>query len=290
MPKQMRFFLFLLLSVGLILPAAADCPVKENDFGRSLLALFHADLDKDGQMETIKIIDACPFFTNSESDWAEATGLVIVIFDQNGKELFWDEAALPFQLIKEIFLDDANQDGYKEIVIAVNEDQPHPDITYRYGYQDGAFGLIAKNWDKVVAQKTPADLKEEQFWQARYLLILYSTRDYQDALKFANEASKNLVLPFKNEEKKYSAKKGIYFSESIDDEIYRGEYYPRRYFDDYISLENSSAYRGLVPGEIIVVAGVFGERTLANDALVDIKAFYPDAYVKKTVVWMGYIQ
>jgi len=130
----------------------------------------------------------------------------------------------------------------------------------------------------------------DSLWQDRYILILKSTKNYNEAVDFAREVSKKLGLGFHNEDIRYSEEKGIYFSENIYDEVYRGGYYPRRYLgDEGISLENSWAYKGFMPGYIIVVGGVFGSRENADKILIKAKEFYEDVYVKKTVMWMGCI-
>ena len=133
------------------------------------------------------------------------------------------------------------------------------------------------------------EITDDMFYSARYILILKSTTDYNVALRFANESSKKLGLELKIEDIEYSKEKGICFSKDIDDELYKGEYAPRRYCGDYISLENSSAYEGFVEGYIVVIAGIYQNKDDAELALRDVKESYPDAYVKKTNLWMGCI-
>ena len=128
-----------------------------------------------------------------------------------------------------------------------------------------------------------------EFWMDRYILILKSTKDYQEAVGVATKASEKLGVKFENEYLEYSKEKGIYFSLNLLDSLYAGKYWPRRYADDYISLENSSDYEGFAPGYIIVVGGVFHEKGRAQKALARVKEFYSDAYVKKARMYMGCI-
>ena len=133
------------------------------------------------------------------------------------------------------------------------------------------------------------EITDDVFYSARYILILKSTTDYNEALSFANESSKKLGLELKIEDIEYSKEKGICFSKDIDDELYKGEYAPRRYCGDYVSLENSSAYEGFTEGYIIVIAGVYQNKDDAELSLSGVKESYPDAYAKKTNLWMGCI-
>lgn len=129
---------------------------------------------------------------------------------------------------------------------------------------------------------------EGEFYSDRYILILNSTKDYNEALNFANDAAKKLRLEFDNENKRYSKEKGIYF-EGIEDDDYNGGYYPRRYAEEFISLENSGGYRGLADGFIIIVGGIYADRKSSRQALAKVKTVYANAYVKKTKMWMGCI-
>lgn len=129
---------------------------------------------------------------------------------------------------------------------------------------------------------------EGEFYSDRYILILKSTKDYNEARSFAFKASKKLGLRFDNENVRYSKEKGIYF-EGIEDDDYNGEYYPRRYAKESISLENSDGYKGLAAGFIIVVGGIYNDRKSSNQALGKVKVVYGGAYVKKTKMWMGCI-
>jgi hypothetical protein len=135
---------------------------------------------------------------------------------------------------------------------------------------------------------TGKEILEGEFFSDRYILILKSTKDYNEALNFARNAARKLKLEFDNDNRRYSKKKGIYF-EGIPDDDYNGGYYPRRYSDEFISLENSDGYKGFKKGYILVVGGIYNDRRASNEALGRVKAVYPDAYVKKTKMWMGCI-
>lgn len=133
------------------------------------------------------------------------------------------------------------------------------------------------------------DPDEAVFWMDAYVLILKTTKSCQEAVNVATKAGKALNLEFDNESKECSDAKGVYYSEDIDDEMYRGGYAPRRYEGEYISLENSDGYKDFSPGKIIVVSGIYKDGKNARKALKAVRKFYPDAYAKKTTLWMGCI-
>jgi hypothetical protein len=121
----------------------------------------------------------------------------------------------------------------------------------------------------------------------KYVLILKSTQNYDEAVRFATEASKKLGLEFNNAYREFSKKKGIYYSKNCPSKLYAGCYYPRRYDGEQITLENSGDYKGFAPAYIIVMAGIYEKVDMAEKALVKVKKFYKDAYVEKTNMWMG---
>ena len=130
---------------------------------------------------------------------------------------------------------------------------------------------------------------ESALYQDRYVLLLKTTKDYREAANFSKNACKALTRPFDNQDIKYTQEKGVYFSETINDEMYAGGYAPRRYSGEDISIENSDAYNGFAPGYLIVVGGIYNDAVSAKKALLTVREFYPDAYIKKTVMWMGCI-
>ncbi|MFC1675238.1 hypothetical protein ACFL1K_05090 [Candidatus Omnitrophota bacterium] len=149
-----------------------------------------------------------------------------------------------------------------------------------------AAGLVFANG----ADSSDFEVTDEMFWLDRYMLILKSTTDYNEALDFAVKASEKLDLEFKHEYKDYSREKGIYFTEDLPDPDYKGLYWPRRYEGEHISLENSGAYGdAFAPGYIIVVGGVYSDREKGDKALSRAKELYKDSYLKKTNMWMGCI-
>ncbi|MEI8348896.1 MAG: hypothetical protein WCI77_01980 [Candidatus Omnitrophota bacterium] len=145
--------------------------------------------------------------------------------------------------------------------------------------------IFAKDTNSA-AQK---EFTDEMFFADRYILILKSTKDYGEAVTFAKKAGKGLGLEFDNKHREYSKKKGIYFSKDYEDDDYAGSYYPRRYPGESVTLENSADYEGFSPGYIIVVGGIYNDKSGADKALSRVKKIYKRARIRKTNMWMGCI-
>ena len=101
----MKVLILTILFLNLVFSFSyAECPVKETDLGRALLAYFKdVELDNYGEPESIKVIEPHRMFTNKQ-DWQDDTGTVIVIIDSYGNELFWDEVNR-YQPINNITID-----------------------------------------------------------------------------------------------------------------------------------------------------------------------------------------
>lgn len=118
-------------------------------------------------------------------------------------------------------------------------------------------------------------------------LIIYATKDYQDALRVAKEASSKLELEINL--RGYYADKitGL----KTDEECECGElhdYVARGRYDDgnYISIEYSDQYQEFAKGLYIVITSSGSTEELAG-ALSKAKEFYIDAYIKNASVYIG---
>jgi len=61
---------------------AAECPIKENNIGRYLIAYYKdIDLNNDGRLENVKIIEPQRVYTNL-NNWQDDTGAVVIISDK----------------------------------------------------------------------------------------------------------------------------------------------------------------------------------------------------------------
>lgn len=131
----------ILLGLFLFSPVYADCPIHEAQPGRCLSAFYKdIDLNHDGTFESVKVISPCIFYTNlEEADWADDTGVVIVIFDDKNNEVFWDEVAR-YQRLEKVELNDVDKDGLIEIIITVRAEEPFEARNFIYGWNGEKIG------------------------------------------------------------------------------------------------------------------------------------------------------
>jgi hypothetical protein len=86
------------------------------------------------------------------------------------------------------------------------------------------------------------------------------------------------------------AKDLIALPEDNEDEIYAGEYYPRRYPSSTLSLEYLSFYQeGASEKSIALLTGIYDRQESADSALTLLKKFSPHAFVVKSDIYMGCI-
>ncbi|MEI8278171.1 MAG: hypothetical protein WCG87_00325 [Bacteroidota bacterium] len=83
-------------------------------------------------------------------------------------------------------------------------------------------------------------------------------------------------------------KKEIVLPENDEDEMYRGEYYPRRDGDDFLSIERTTLYDSTEKeGNMCLVAGLFTNKQSADSVLQAIKPISGNGYVVKASIYMG---
>lgn len=120
-------------------------------------------------------------------------------------------------------------------------------------------------------------------------LIIKSTPDYQEAIKFADKAKVNLDLPFQGKEDCVpdSAEGYVCYWECGCGETHEG-YLSRGRYDagNYVSIEHSFGYTEFTSGLYMVMVSS-GETQAVKSYLEQAKKFYPDAYIKSATVYVG---
>lgn len=153
------------------------------------------------------------------------------------------------------------------------------------------------NLDTAAAVKTETELvvkqdsvKEEDGEFATYFIVVADTgKDYYFLDREMFALNKKLNLKIDTMERLYNKKKNlISLPVNHEDEIYAGEYYPRRHQSPDLSLEYLSYYNGTSPEKTIaLVAGIFGNKEDGDKATASIKSLMPNAYVLKAKVFIG---
>lgn len=126
---------------------------------------------------------------------------------------------------------------------------------------------------------------------SKSFLIVKSTKSYSEAKAFAEVLAKKSGLKLDLRGLEY--KKEIMLSHPRAECRENGFGYPcyvaRGRYDDgvYLSVESSEAYEGFAKGYYIVIAASM--ENVALDLVKRMKQYVPDAYVKRTSVYMGCI-
>ena len=123
-------------------------------------------------------------------------------------------------------------------------------------------------------------------------VVVRSTSDYVDALRFAKRASRRLGVPLDLRGLIHDADHGLTWSREscAADPLYpypcytaRGRWEGTKH---YISIERSDAYRSMRP-ELFVVIAATGEPKEMQAFAASVRATIPDAYAKAEDVYHG---
>ena len=80
----------------------------------------------------------------------------------------------------------------------------------------------------------------------------------------------------------------IVLPEDDEDEMYAGDYFPRRYASSALSLEYLNMYSDTAPEKTIaLVTGIYASEKSADSAVVILKQKAPKAFALKAEVYMG---
>jgi hypothetical protein len=130
-------------------------------------------------------------------------------------------------------------------------------------------------------------------WETRYVVIAGESGIYDSLRLAAEDLAKRCHIRYDDQDQKWSKKKGLYWREDADDGIWNGEYYPRRYEEDLITLEMKDYYLDKQPEKpsmkMIIVAGIFETKLGADARLKLIKQYRPLAYIRAARLYMGCI-
>jgi hypothetical protein len=104
-----------------------------------------------------------------------------------------------------------------------------------------------------------------------------------------------LQCPYDPLDREYRPGKGIVVPDSSDDDIYRGEYYPRRpSFDTtYVSIEMKRAFSGArtrtteIDPRMIVIAGIYDRKSEADSTANRLGPAFKDVHVFEDSLFLG---
>ena len=124
-----------------------------------------------------------------------------------------------------------------------------------------------------------------------YILIADTDADYDRLNKKMFELNSLTGIPIDTMRRSYNKKKNlIALPENDEDEIYAGEYFPRRFPSAYYSLEYLRFYK--TPSEektIALVTGIYESEPTADSAFSVLKKIEKNAFKIKASIYIGCI-
>lgn len=156
----------------------------------------------------------------------------------------------------------------------------------------GPADSAAQQSDTAVAHVTGFDIKDTSAndeMQAFFLVVADTGRDYFELRKQLLRISAATKQEIDSLGRFYNPKrKQITLPEDSDDEIYAGEYFPRRFASESLSLEQYDAYvPKSTPETFALVAGVYENRHDADSLARILKPANKKTFVLETMLFIG---
>jgi hypothetical protein len=134
----------------------------------------------------------------------------------------------------------------------------------------------------------PADIDSEQF-AIEYLTIADTGKNYYKLESEMFDLQRKYGWVIDTMDRYYNAKENkIVLSDTADDEVYRGEYFERRFLSQNMSLEYYRSYSDNSSiKNIALVCGLYETKKSADSLLTILKSNAPGAFVIKARMYMG---
>lgn len=122
-----------------------------------------------------------------------------------------------------------------------------------------------------------------------YIVVADTSKDYQNLQSSMYELADKALYEIDTMNRYYDSEKDlICLPENDEDEMYRGDYFPRRSPSPTLSLEYMNFYKPSA-GEktIALVAGIYESESGANERLAEVKKVIKNAFVMRSEVFVG---
>jgi hypothetical protein len=144
--------------------------------------------------------------------------------------------------------------------------------------------------DSNLVEPPAQDIVDEEM-QTAFMVILDSSTDYHALRSSAEKTATDYQLEFDTLEKQYYPDKNLWgVALWSEDEIYRGEYYPRRSDDEKhpLSLEYQQWYDDRSREKnLVLMAGIFSFSLESEEYLNKFREKFPHAYILQKEIYMG---
>jgi hypothetical protein len=124
-----------------------------------------------------------------------------------------------------------------------------------------------------------------------YIVISDTGTDYQSLSNKLFEINRKSGIPIDSMGRTYNKKKNlIALPDNDEDELYAGNYFPRRFPSDYLSLEYLRFYKPhSAEKTIALVTGIYEQEKAAESALLALKKMEKKAFKIKAELYTGCI-
>jgi len=134
------------------------------------------------------------------------------------------------------------------------------------------------------------EISDEQYMNA-YIVIADTSQNYVELRKKMFDINEKLKTEIDTMGRGFNREKNlICLPENDEDEIYAGDYFPRRYPSETLSLEYLVYYtNGKKPteGTIALVTIITDNKEKADKKLVEIKKYSDKAFIVNSQIYMG---
>ncbi len=124
-----------------------------------------------------------------------------------------------------------------------------------------------------------------------YIVVADSSNNYFDLREKMFDLSDKLSIKIDTMGRGYNKTKDlICFPDNHEDEIYAGDYFPRRYPSVNLSLEYLDYYlKGKKPtgGTILLITSISDNKKKADKELKKVRKYEPHAYIFNAKIYMG---
>jgi hypothetical protein len=122
-----------------------------------------------------------------------------------------------------------------------------------------------------------------------YLITLAEGKNYDSLETFAKKAASSLNLKYDQLGRIYKPEKGIVVKDDDEDEMYRGEYYPRRFEGNFVSIEMKKAFidKENDPMRMLVISNIFSKPSQADSMLKIARVKFPSVKSVQTILFTG---
>lgn len=138
-------------------------------------------------------------------------------------------------------------------------------------------------------QKTEDEAIDDFNFSSMYIVALDTSRNYAQLLRMMNEAKEKFNLKIDSLGRYYNAKKDlICLPDDAEDELYQGEYFPRRYPSEHLSIEYYEFFHPETSNKnMVLLAGIYDDKEDADSLFTLLKSEFPTAFTHISKIYIG---